>query len=195
MPAPTERSAVFERFALRAAPLLAVSPARLSPQKDPLTLVRAIAKCEGVACVLLGGGPLEAQVRDEIRHLGLGDRVAVSPWVSDARAVLASADVLALSSRWEGQPTVMLEAMAAGVAIVATNCPGTAELVHDGVTALLGEPGDSTSLAAALERAKDAAVRAKLADAGRLEVQSHELGVVANQHLGAYRAVRDGRWP
>jgi glycosyltransferase involved in cell wall biosynthesis len=195
MPAAPERRLLFERFALADASLLAVSPARLSPQKDPLTLVRAIARCEDVSCVLLGGGPLEAQVRDEIRHLGLSERVAVSPWVSDARSVLAGADVLALSSRWEGQPTVMLEAMAAGVAIVATRCPGTAEMVHDGVSALLGSPEDPASLAHALERAKDPSVRAAIAEVGRTQVQRHELGVVTGQHLDAYRAVVDRRWP
>jgi glycosyltransferase involved in cell wall biosynthesis len=195
MPGAPERRLLFERFALEDASLLAVSPARLSPQKDPMTLVRAIARCEDVSCVLLGGGPLEAQVRNEIRRLRLGERVAVSPWVSDARSVLAGADVLALASRWEGQPTVMLEAMAAGVAIVATRCPGTAEMVEDGVSALLGAPGDPASLARAFERAKDPSMRSAVAEVGRTQVQAHSLGVVTSQHLDAYRAVLERRWP
>jgi glycosyltransferase involved in cell wall biosynthesis len=195
MPPALDRALVLERFALADAQLLAVSPARLSPQKDPLTLVRAIARCEGVSCVLLGGGPLEHEVRDEVRRLGLGARIAVSPWVRDARSVLAGADVLALSSRWEGQPTVMLEAMAAGVAIVATRCPGTREMVSDGVTALLGAPDDPSSLAAALERAKDPGVRGAIASAASSQVRAHELDLVVDAHLEAYRAVLERRWP
>lgn len=195
MPPAAERGLLFERFALIEAPLLAVSPARLSPQKDPVTLVRAVAQVDDVACVLLGGGPLEPAVREEIRRLGVGARVAVSPWVSDARAVLAGADLLALSSRWEGQPTVLLEAMAAGVAIVATDCPGTAELVRDGETAFLGSPGDAASLAAAFARAADPAARAAVADSARGDVRSHELGVVVASHLAAYRDVLERRWP
>lgn len=195
MPPAAQRALTFERFALDEAPLLAVSPARLSPQKDPVTLVRAIAQTDGVSCVLLGGGPLEPEVREEIRRLGVGARVAVSPWVSDARAVLAGADLLALSSRWEGQPTVMLEAMAAGVAIVATDCPGTGELVRDGETAFLGSPGDPSSLARAFARAAEPAARAAVAEAARRDVRAHELGVVVANHLAAYRDVLEGRWP
>jgi glycosyltransferase involved in cell wall biosynthesis len=195
MPEAPDRRLLLERFAVEDSGLLAVSPARLSPQKDPLTLIRALARCPGVSCVLLGGGPLEAEVRDEIRRLGLGERVAVSPWVRDARDVLAGADVAVLASRWEGQPTVVLEAMAAGVAVVATACTGTAETVVDGSTGLLATPGDPAALAAVLERAKDPSLRAALAAAGRTQVRSHELGTVVARHLDGYRRVLEGRWP
>lgn len=195
MPAPLARTDVTARFGLDASHLLVVSPARLTPQKDPCTLVRAIARTSGISALLTGGGPLHGQVADEVARLGLEGRVHVAEWLDDARAILASADVLALSSVWEGQPTVVLEAMAAGVAVVATGCVGTADTVVDGVTALLAEPRDDVGLGTALQRATDPALRARLAGAARAAAVDHRVEVVTASHLAAYERLVEGRWP
>ena len=71
-------------------------------------------------------------MRDEIAREGLAGRVAVAAGATTPARSSASADVLALASTWEGQPTVVLEAMAAGVAVVATSCTGTVDTVVDG---------------------------------------------------------------
>jgi glycosyltransferase involved in cell wall biosynthesis len=195
MPPPLPRDEVCTRFGLDPASLLLVSPARLTDQKDPVTLVRALAHARVAAGVLVGGGPLEARVRDEVAREGLSGRVAVVGWLDDARAVLATADVLALASVWEGQPTVVLEAMAAGVAVVATSCTGTAETVVDGVTGLLAAPRDAVGLGLAIGRAADPSLRRRLADAARATVIDHDPAVVAAAHLDAYERRLAGVWP
>ena len=194
MPAPLARTEIAARFGLDADAMLVVSPARLSPQKDPLTLVRALAYARGAAVVLIGGGPLEPEVRAEVARLGLGGRVVITPWLDDARAVLAGADALALASVWEGQPTVVLEAMAAGVVVVATRATGTADTVVDGVTGLLSDVGDPAALGASLESAAGPALRERLTAAARLQADEHRVEVVVAEHLSAYRRVLAGAW-
>jgi glycosyltransferase involved in cell wall biosynthesis len=194
MPPSLGHAHVAERFGLDPALLLVVSPARLTPQKDPVTLVRAIAHAKGASAILLGGGPLESDVRAEVAREGLAGRVAVAEWLDDGRSVLASADVLALASVWEGQPTVVLEAMAAGVAVVATSCTGTSDTVLDGVTGLLAPPRDAVSLGAAIERARNAELRARLVDAARATVAAHDPAIVVAAHLDAYERLAAGEW-
>ena len=195
LPVAIDRGMLAARFGLDERTLLAVSPARLTEQKDPLTLVRALSRAPGVSCVLIGGGPLGAEVRAEVARLGVGARVVVHEWLDEARALLGGADVLALASVWEGQPTVVLEAMAAGIAVVATAAPGTSDTVVDQVSGLLAIPRDPDSLAAALERARDADLRARLVAAGRAQAVDHRLDVVVGEHLAAYRRLLGGGWP
>jgi glycosyltransferase involved in cell wall biosynthesis len=195
MPAPIGRDALAGRFGLDPSTLLCVSPARLTDQKDPLTLVRALELAPGASGVLIGGGPLEGAVRAEVERLGVRGRVVVREWLDDARALLGGADVLGLASVWEGQPTVVLEAMAAGVAVVATGCPGTSDTVVDQVSGLLATPRDPVSLARALERACDASLRARLVAGGRAQAADHRLDVVVGEHLAAYRRLLAGSWP
>lgn len=195
LPPPVSRSDLASRFELDPSHLLVLSPARLSPQKDPVTLVRAVARTAGVSAVLVGGGPLAGSVRDEIARLGVTDRVHVTEWLPDARALLGGADVVSLASVWEGQPTVVLEAMAAGVAVVATACVGTADTVVDGVTGLLAPPRDPDALASALTRATDGALRERLVRTASATVPNHRPDVVAAAHLAAYERVLEGRWP
>jgi glycosyltransferase involved in cell wall biosynthesis len=194
MPAPAGRTAVAKRFGLDPEHLLVVAPARLTPQKDPVTLVRAIAHARVADAVLIGGGPLAGEVRDAIAREGLEARVIVSDWLDDARAILASADALALASVWEGQPTVVLEAMASGVAVLATSCVGTADTVVDGVTGLLSAPRDAVGLGASIERAADPQLRARLVDAARMTAVGHEPDIVVEEHLDAYERLAQGRW-
>ncbi|HEV3213759.1 MAG TPA: glycosyltransferase family 4 protein [Acidimicrobiales bacterium] len=194
MPASLDRADVAARFGLDPAALLVVSPARLSPQKDPVTLVRALAHARGASGILVGGGPLAGEVRAEVAREGLAGRVVVADWLEDARAILASADVLALASVWEGQPTVVLEAMCAGVAVVATSCTGTRDTVVDNVTGLLAAPRDPAALGAAIERAGSADLRARLVEAARVTAAAHTLPVVVAAHLDAYERLASGRW-
>lgn len=193
MPAPLPAAEVAERYAVSGSPLC-VTPARLSPQKDPLTVVRALAASNTGAGVLLGGGPLDQAVRDEVTSLGVHARIAVTGWSPDARSVLAAADVLLLGSRWEGQPTVLLEAMASSVAIVSTACTGVTETVVDGATALLAPVGDHRALARAIDRAADPALRAALTTAARDQLGCHQVAAVAAHHLDAYARLLEGRW-
>jgi glycosyltransferase involved in cell wall biosynthesis len=129
---------------------------RMDPPKDPVTLVRAFAKHAAhdvhARLILAGSGTLEGATRDAIAELHMHDRARMLGARDDIPALLGAADAFVLSSRWEGLPMVVLEAGAARLPIVATAVPGTVELVQDGVTGVLAEPGDVESLAAALAR-------------------------------------------
>ena len=90
---------------------------------------------------ILGSGPLEAETRRLVGELGLDDAVAL-PGRTDIRDWLERADVFVHTSRWEGFGIVLLEAMLAGLPVVATRVSAVPEVVADGETGFLVEPGD-----------------------------------------------------
>jgi glycosyltransferase involved in cell wall biosynthesis len=126
---------------------------RIEPRKGPLDLVHAAAAIHagapGARIVLIGDDPYDsapayaAQVRaaEGVEHV---------PWVADGAAVMRHLDVLVAPSRQEPFGTVLAEAMAAGTPVVATRVGGLAEVVADGVTGRLVEPGRPKELAAAV---------------------------------------------
>jgi glycosyltransferase involved in cell wall biosynthesis len=124
--------------------------------KGQRTLLRACAGLD-VSVVLVGadleqGGAYRQLLEREAAELGMADRVLFAGYRADAPALLRSFDVFALPSTIEGLPLVVLEAMAAGVPVVATPVGGVGELVRDGETGLLVPPEDPDALAAALRR-------------------------------------------
>jgi glycosyltransferase involved in cell wall biosynthesis len=89
-----------------------------------------------------------------VAELGLGADVALPGFRDDALACMAGAAVFVLSSAWEGLPTVLIEAMAAGTRVVSTDCPsGPREILQDGRLGALVPVGDAEALAAAITRA------------------------------------------
>src|SRR5262249_31422302 len=100
--------------------------------------------------VVVGDGPERASLSLAARSLGLGDRLILTGQVSDPRPYYLAADVMALPSLIEGSPNVLLEAMAAGLPIVATRVGGVPEIISDGLTGLLAEPADFESFSSAL---------------------------------------------
>ena len=147
---------------------------RLAEPKDALTLVRALAAVPGrpFTALLVGDGPDRPSVEAEVRRLGLQDAVALAGTRDDVPELLARADVFALSSRSEGAPLSILEAMAAGLPVVSSRVGGVPELVVDGETGLLVPPGDPAAMAVALGRlVADAGLRYRLGAAGRERAQ------------------------
>ncbi|MGH7121950.1 MAG: glycosyltransferase family 4 protein [Acetobacteraceae bacterium] len=99
---------------------------------------------------------------------GLGPRLKMFGYREDVAAILAAADIFALPSHFEGLPMVLIEAMLAGLPVVASDIPGSRELVRAGTSGLLVPRGDSAALAVALaELASDRARRAAMGKAGR----------------------------
>ena len=124
---------------------LVLAIGRLIEQKDHATLLRAFARVRDhhphARLAILGWGALEEQTRALVDELGLADDV-VLPGRVEPRAWLERADVFAHTSRWEGFGIVLLEAMLAGLPIVATRVSAVPEIVADGETGLLVEAGD-----------------------------------------------------
>ncbi len=163
---------------------------RLKLPKDPLTLVRALGSLEGTFDAdLVGDGPLRRTVEEELRRLGLGATVRLLGEREDVATLLAQSDVFVLASRSEGLPLSILEAMAAGLPVVASRVGGVPELVVDGETGLLVRPGDPEQLAAALGRLlADELLRRRLGEAGRARAREHfDLDSVRRAHVDLYR--------
>jgi glycosyltransferase involved in cell wall biosynthesis len=133
-----------------------VSVGRLVWEKDPLNLVgafgRVVRRLPDARLVLIGSGPMESRVQSEIRSQGLGSSVTLLPGTIDVLSHLQEGWVFALGSASEASPNAILEAMAAGLPVVATRVGGIPEIVEDGRTGLLVEPRDPKGLAHALLR-------------------------------------------
>jgi glycosyltransferase involved in cell wall biosynthesis len=126
---------------------------RLEPVKDYATLLMALREVPQPAClVVAGGGPLESQLRRLSKKLGVEKRVRFLGFEPDVRRWMRAADGFVLSSLWEGLPMGLLEAGACGLPAVATNVPGTSEVIVDGQTGLLATAGNATGLASAMNR-------------------------------------------
>jgi glycosyltransferase involved in cell wall biosynthesis len=114
--------------------------------------------------VVVGGGELEARLRQRVRALGLADRVHFLGWRRDLAPVYADLDVAVLTSRNEGTPVALIEAMAAGVPVVATAVGGAPDLLDHGEQGeLVPPPFRAADLAAAIGRALTPAARARSA--------------------------------
>ena len=117
---------------------------------------------------IVGDGPLRSTLERRAGELGLRDRVVFLGFRSDARDVVAGFDVLVLPSRSEGTPLTVVEAMHAGVPVVASAVGGIPEQIVDGNTGLLVPPDDPAALARAMACvAGDGALAGRLAEAGR----------------------------
>lgn len=125
---------------------------RLSEQKNFGLLLRALARLPrgGWILLLVGEGEQQGELQALSASLGLGDRVRFLGRRNDVPLLMQSSDLLVMSSSWEGFPYVVVEALANGLPIVATDVGGVREGVQDGRTGLLVRPGDEAALAAAV---------------------------------------------
>ena len=133
---------------------LIASVARLEPQKNPLGLIESFAQAfendPRRRLLLAGDGSLREAAREYSASRGVGARVHFLGVRADVAEMLSACDIFALSSHWEGSPLAVMEAMAAGLPVVATAVGGVPELVADGETGLLVPSGDLRTFAAAL---------------------------------------------
>lgn len=146
--------------------------ARLSAQKAHHVLFEAFASLRGVVAsarlVVVGVGDREDELRSLARKLGIADRTLFTGARRDVPALLPAFDVACLSSVHEGVPITVIEAMAAGLPVVATDCGSLRDLVTQGETGFLVPVGDSAALAERLEQlAGDRRLRKRMGDNGR----------------------------
>jgi glycosyltransferase involved in cell wall biosynthesis len=142
--------------------------ARLDPQKGLSDLLEAAARVPDANFVLAGDGIERKRIEDAARSLGVDDRVTFLGYREDVPDLLAACDLFVLPSLYEGLPVSVLEAMAAGKPVVATEIGGTREAVSNGETGLLVSPGDPNALAGAIRSVlSDPQLARRLGEAGR----------------------------
>ncbi|HEX6469623.1 MAG TPA: glycosyltransferase [Streptosporangiaceae bacterium] len=164
--------------------------ANLLRYKGHADLVEALARLEAPPHLsFVGDGPERARLAGLLRERGLAGTVDLRGAVQDAAGLLPGYQFLVLPSHTEGLPNAILEAMAAGLPVIATAVGGVPELVADGVTGLLVPPHSPAALAAALARlAADPALRARLGAAARQAVAGLGVDECAARHEAVYRA-------
>jgi glycosyltransferase involved in cell wall biosynthesis len=127
---------------------------RLTPQKDFPTLLRAFAEVRrrrAARLVILGEGEGRAELGALAGELGVAEDLALPGFQKNALSYMAHSGVFVLSSAWEGLPTVLIEALAAGTRVVSTDCPsGPREILQDGRLGALVPVGDAAALATAI---------------------------------------------
>jgi glycosyltransferase involved in cell wall biosynthesis len=153
---------------------LVLTLARLTEQKGHPTLLRAAAELPEAVFAFAGDGPLRLELEREAARLGVEDRVRFLGHREDVPDLLAASDVFALPSLYEGSSLALLEAMAAGRAVISSSIGGTAELIEDGTNGLLVPPGDVGALSSAIRRLlRDDGLRARLGARGRDRVEAN----------------------
>jgi glycosyltransferase involved in cell wall biosynthesis len=156
---PASRTRGRKRLGLHQESLVIGSVGNFTAKKDHQTLLEATARVArsgpDVQLVIVGTGPLEDALREATHSLGLTDRVVFTGSRDDVPELLPAFDVFALSSRIEGLPISLLEAMATGLPSVATSVGGVPEIVTDGDEGLLVPARDASALADALNSLLD----------------------------------------
>ncbi|MDQ2982467.1 MAG: glycosyltransferase family 4 protein [Actinomycetota bacterium] len=167
-----------------------LSVGRFDYPKDFQTLLEALAGVEHpYRARIVGDGPERDALEATIARLGLEDRVELIGERRDVAELLAESDLFVLSSRSEGLPMSILEAMATGLPVIASDVGGVSEAVEDGVTGLLVPPSDPAALAAGLGALlADPAERRRLGEAGRARAEERfGLARFRQAHLDLYR--------
>jgi glycosyltransferase involved in cell wall biosynthesis len=166
---------------------LVLAAGRLVPEKGYATLIEAFARLRhpGARLAIVGEGPDRPRLEALVAARGLGGRVSLPGYAADVRPWLDQARLFVLSSQFEGYPAVIVEALAAGRPVVATDCTAaTALLPREAVVPI----DDAAALAIAIDRSLDAAPPDPDELAAR--VAQHRIGPVARAYLALFGTVR-----
>jgi glycosyltransferase involved in cell wall biosynthesis len=164
---------------------------RMTRQKGYIYLLQAIpriiSKVPGVKFVLAGDGDLLNDLKQTATETGIRDKVQFLGQCDQVLPLLRQMDLFVLPSLWEGLPTVVLESMACGVPVVATDILGTRELIQSGVTGWLVPPGDSLALSETIIMAlKSPMLRADVAIHASEIVKAFSFSYIAREYQDLY---------
>lgn len=193
------RAAVLAEFGWPPDSDLVVSVGRLVVEKNYTLLVDAIVRLRDrfpkIRCLLVGDGDRADEIRRRIESAGAEGRIALAGSRGDIPDILAAADLFVLSSIREGLPVALLEAMAAGAAIAATEVGGIPEVIRDGMSGLLVPPMDAAALAEAIGTLLgNADLRRALGrEARRIAEKEYSIGRTAELIGAIYRDLYDAK--
>jgi glycosyltransferase involved in cell wall biosynthesis len=163
-------------------PPVLIAVGRLQVQKDYPTLIQAFAQVRQkrpVRLLILGEGKERPMLEEMIKKHGVEEDVSLPGFVMNPFAYMARASLFVLSSRWEGLPTVLIEAMCCGTPVVSTDCPsGPREILREGKYGRLVPVGDPTALARAIETTLEARAASPPSESWR----PYELDTVVSQY-------------
>jgi glycosyltransferase involved in cell wall biosynthesis len=166
-------------------PPVILSVGRLNPQKDFPLLIKAFARVRQslpARLLILGEGPERAALVSLVKQLGLEEHVSLPGFVANPYPYMAHASVYVLSSRWEGLPTVLAEALYCGAPLVATDCPsGPREILRDGLYGKLVPVGDIDGLVQAIQTTLEGNVIHPPLESW----EPYELDTIVSQYLSA----------
>jgi glycosyltransferase involved in cell wall biosynthesis len=165
-------------------PPVVLAVGRFTAQKDFATLIRAVAHVRRespVRLLILGDGPERRALEGVVAEQGLDGAVDLAGWVPNPYPYMIRADAFVLSSRWEGLPSVLIEALYCGVPVIATDCPsGPMEILDGGKHGMLVPVGDVDALA----RAIGSALAGEVPRPDRASWLPYELNTVVERYLG-----------
>lgn len=185
-------AAVRTKLGLSEDALVFVSVGRYDVQKRQTDIVRAMTEVvrerPDAHLLLVGHGPLEAKLNRVVADEGLDEHVTVTGRVPSVPEYYAVGDVFVSSSAYEGFGIVFVEAMAAGLPVVATAVPGASEVVVDGRTGVLVPPGSPQALASAMLEFQDPERRNRFGNHGfRRAASEFDISTVVEAHNELYR--------
>jgi len=182
---PGDRTIARRRLGIPDNAFVVGSVSRLVPQKAVGDLVDAVASLPGVVLIVAGDGPDRRSVEERAQVLGgravfLGER-------NDVPDLLPAFDLFALTSRWEGEPIALLEAMAVGIPAVATATNGSREILESSGAGVLVEIGSVAGIAEAIARLRgNPEVLRAMSQAGREAIRSRSYAAVADRLIRFY---------
>jgi glycosyltransferase involved in cell wall biosynthesis len=192
-PTPADRAAARAAMGVDGGAFLLGTAGRLDPVKDIPTLLQAFAAVRwsrpDARLVVIGDGSARESLEGQIRGMSAASAITLTGYRGDARRLLSALDVYVNSSTHEGVSLTILEAMAAGIPVVATHVGGTPEVVLEGETGLLVPARAPQSLASAIEALAGApGTRRSMGEAGRFRVKRHfSVEAMVGRYLNAYR--------
>lgn len=156
---------------------------------------RLVTELPSARLLIAGDGPMRAWIEAHAHELGIAGKTRFLGERNDVGELIGASDVLLLSSRSEGVPQAVTQALGLGRPVVATRVGGVPELVEDGVSGKLVDPEDAVGMAHALATlAADAALRSRMGEAGREHVRTHySLATMLDRTEALYRRLLGAR--
>jgi glycosyltransferase involved in cell wall biosynthesis len=160
---------------------------RFNPQKNPVLVIDALQQLSSLPwqLTMIGDGPLRTAVEERIATNGLSSRVQLTGWLAgpEVQRILAASDILLMPSLSEGMPVAAVEALKHGLAIAASDIPGVADVVADGVNGTLSQVGNTDAFAQQLRSIlEDAELLQKMKAASWHKVRHFDLQGITSEY-------------